>query len=398
MLGTRRLISNLVHDGHVTFVLPDGEVCNFGGASEQQLRVRILRWHRLKRNLLRPTLAFAEAWMAGDIEIEQGSLHDLVTLFYSNRGQLDQLPGVRFMRRFAHTFQRYQQRNTSRGASRNVRHHYDLPDEIYDLFLDSDRQYSCAYFSHDGATLEDAQAAKRQRVIAKLHVVPDQRVLDIGCGWGGLGLELATKHHARVKGLTLSHNQVDVARARAEKAGVADRVEFALQDYRKEAGQFERIVSVGMFEHVGTRYYPAFFRALARCLTNDGVALLHTIGRADGPGVIDPFIRRYIFPGGHIPALSELAPIIEQAGLLVTDVEVLRLHYAETLRHWRERFLARRDEALAITDERFCRMWELYLSGSEQAFRSGNMVVFQIQLAKHVNALPMTRSYMSNEA
>ena len=245
-------------------------------------------------------------------------------------------------------------------------------------------------------TLDEAQEAKKRRIASKLQLQENQRVLDIGSGWGGLALHLAKYHGVTVKGLTLSSNQFEIASGRAADDGLSKQVSFELGDYRNESGRFDRIVSVGMFEHVGLSYYRAFFETIRRCLVDDGVALLHTIGRSAGPGVTDPFIRRYIFPGGYIPALSEVLPVIERTGLQVTDVEVLRLHYAYTLSHWRQRVLAARDKVLEIADERFLRMWELYLSGSEAAFRHGGMVVFQIQMAKKVDALPLSRNYMSD--
>jgi cyclopropane-fatty-acyl-phospholipid synthase len=291
------------------------------------------------------------------------------------------------------SIRRLQQLNLKGRALRNASRHYDIDRQIYELFLDPDMQYSCAYFT-PGADLAEAQHAKKRHIASKLAVKPGQRVLDIGCGWGGLGLYLARATGSTVRGITLSREQLAVARERAARQRLANAVKFELEDYRQTAGTFDRIVSVGMFEHVGVNHYKTFFRQMARLLKDDGVALLHSIGRSDGPGYTSPFIAKYIFPGGYFPALSEVLPVIERAGLIVSDIEVLRLHYAETLKAWRERFLARRAEAVAFKGEAFCRMWEFYLAGSEAAFRYQGLVVFQIQLTKRVNTLPITRDYM----
>jgi cyclopropane-fatty-acyl-phospholipid synthase len=288
----------------------------------------------------------------------------------------------------------FQQYNPLHAARENVAHHYDLSDTLYDLFLDIDRQYSCAYFTRPDVTLETAQADKKRHIAAKLLLRPGQKVLDIGCGWGGLALYLARECGVQVTGLTLSSEQLKVAERRAAAAGLADRVRFHLRDYRTETGRYDRIVSVGMFEHVGVVHYPAFFRKLDELLSPDGVALLHSIGRMDGPGATNPWIRKYIFPGGYSPAMSEVLPEVEKVGLWITDIEVLRLHYAETLRHWRQRFLANRERIKNLYDERFCRMWEFYLAGSEVAFRHQGHIVFQMQIAKRVDAVPLTRDYM----
>jgi cyclopropane-fatty-acyl-phospholipid synthase len=287
-----------------------------------------------------------------------------------------------------------QQYNPLGRAQANVAHHYDLSKTLYDLFLDADRQYSCAYFTAPDQSIDAAQAQKKRHLAAKLLLKPGQRVLDIGCGWGGLALYLAKECEVEVTGLTLSTEQLQVARHRAAAAGLAERVRFELLDYRLATGQYDRIVSVGMFEHVGVVHYPTFFRKLRELLATDGVALLHSIGRADGPGVTNPWIRRYIFPGGYSPALSEVVPVVERTGLYITDIEVLRLHYAETLKAWRARFLANRERIRTLYDERFCRMWEFYLAGSEVAFRRQGHINFQMQMAKQVDTVPLTRDYI----
>jgi cyclopropane-fatty-acyl-phospholipid synthase len=300
----------------------------------------------------------------------------------------------RAINRLGFLTRRLHQYNPIRRSRRNVAHHYDLSDELYDLFLDHDRQYSCAYFFDADDDIDTAQLNKRRHIAAKLLLRPGMKVLDIGCGWGGLALYLASECGADVTGLTLSVEQLKVAQRRAAQAGLADRVRFVLRDYREETGQYDRIVSVGMFEHVGVGQYRAFFDQVKALLKPDGVALLHCIGRMDGPGATNPWIRKYIFPGGYSPAISEVVPVIERARLWITDIEVLRLHYAETLKAWRRRFLQHRDRVLKLYDERFCRMWETYLVGSEMAFRHGGHLVMQIQMAKAIDSVPFTRDYM----
>ncbi|MGH6665253.1 MAG: class I SAM-dependent methyltransferase, partial [Pseudolabrys sp.] len=292
---------------------------------------------------------------------------------------------------------RLAQFNPRKRSRRNVAHHYDLDGRLYSLFLDADRQYSCGYFESPGQPLDDAQLAKKRHLAAKLLVAPGNRVLDIGCGWGGLGLYLAENAGADVTGVTLSQEQHAIANERAAEKGLAERARFKLQDYRDVDGRFDRIVSVGMFEHVGVNHYDAFFRKSAQMLADDGVMLLHSIGRSEGPGITNPWISKYIFPGGYIPALSEVLPRVEKAGLLVTDIEILRLHYAETLKAWRERFLAHRAQVERIYDARFERMWEFYLASSEMSFREQNMMVMQIQLTKRQGIVPMTRDYIARE-
>jgi cyclopropane-fatty-acyl-phospholipid synthase len=294
-------------------------------------------------------------------------------------------------------FRRLQQFNLRSRARHNAAHHYDLDGRLYSLFLDGDQQYSCAYFESPDQSLDDAQLAKKRHLAAKLRVKPGARVLDIGCGWGGLALYLAEITGAKVTGITLSQEQYQWAQNRALERGRAQQATFQLVDYRDVRGRFDRIVSVGMFEHVGVGYYDAFFRKCAELLDDHGVMLLHSIGRSEGPNVTNPWIAKYIFPGGYIPALSEVLPSIERAGLLVTDIEILRLHYAETLKNWRDRFMAHREEAERIYDQRFVRMWEFYLAASEMAFREQAMMVMQIQLTKRQDVVPITRDYIARE-
>ena len=349
----------------------------------------------LWRILADPDLRLGEAFMDGSFRVTDGSIADFLDLVESQArisATLASLAvaGARYLSRRATQF------NHRKRARRNVHHHYDLDGRLYSLFLDADRQYSCAYFEDEGTTLDDAQIAKKRHIAAKLLIdKPGLRVLDIGSGWGGLGLYLSEIAGAKhVTGITLSDEQVAAARGRVAERGLKGKVEFRLQDYRDVDENFDRIVSVGMFEHVGVNHYGAFFRKVAEMLNEDGVALLHSIGRVGRPSATSAWIKKYIFPGGYIPSLSEVLPAIERSGLVVTDIEILRLHYAETLKAWRERFLARREEVAALYDERFCRMWEFYLAASEMAFRHQGMMVFQIQLARRQQAVPLTRDYI----
>ena len=346
--------------------------------------------------LLEPELKLGEAYMNGTFVIERGSIADLLGMAMG--------AGYGHALRRAHPldwprliWRRLKQLNLRGRAQRNVAHHYDLDEQLYALFLDSDQQYSCAYFETPSATLDDAQLAKKRHLAAKLRLTPGARVLDIGCGWGGLALYLAEHTGARVTGITLSKEQLALARVRAGEKELAQRVDFRLQDYRDVNETFDRIVSVGMFEHVGVSFYDRFFRACAQALSDEGVMVLHSIGRSEGPGATNPWIAKYIFPGGYIPALSEVLPAIERAGLLVTDIEILRLHYAHTLRAWRERFLAHRETVEKLYDARFVRMWEFYLAASEMAFARQNMMVMQIQLTRRQGTVPITRDYSAVE-
>lgn len=390
------MLAKLVKSPPLEIVFADGTHRLVGAGDKPALTMRILDRPTELQLALNPELALGEAVMDGRVVVEQGSLYDLLDLLIAGLHGHTLSPWTQALDRARTAIRRFNQHNTPSWARRNVARHYDLKADFFRLFLDEDMQYSCAYFPEPGISLEQAQAAKKHRLIAKLAIEPGQRVLDIGSGWGGLGLSIARETGARVKGITLSTEQLAIARDRA--AGTDLPVEFKLEDYRHTVGPFERIVSVGMFEHVGVGYYRAYFRKIAELLTEDGVALVHTIGRTTPPGATNPFIAKYIFPGGYIPALSEVVAAIERERLVVTDVEVLRLHYAETLKAWRERFLARRAEAVAMYDERFARMWEFYLAASEATFRHNDLVVFQIQLAKRLDTLPVTRSYIDERA
>jgi cyclopropane-fatty-acyl-phospholipid synthase len=385
----------VVRRGTLRVTTANGRSFVLGNGTGRPVAVRFKSAAAERGILIDPELKLGEAYMEGALVVEEGSIADLLFLLL---GQAR--PGVPFhwlqpqwAARFL--FRHLQQFNPRSRARRNVSHHYDLDGRLYTLFLDSDRQYSCAYFESPDQSLDDAQLAKKRHLAAKLKIEPGQSVLDIGCGWGGLALYLAEFCGARVTGITLSQEQLTYARGRASEKNLGS-AEFRLQDYRDVRQTFDRIVSVGMFEHVGVDFYRAFFRQCADLLADDGIILLHAIGRGGGPGITNPWIAKYIFPGGYIPAISEVLPAIEHAHLLVTDVEILRLHYAYTLKAWRERFLAHREEAERIYDARFVRMWEFYLAASEMAFRQQNMMVSQIQMTKRQGVVPITRDYIAD--
>ena len=387
----------MIRTGRLTVIDAAGRVHPFGpGESGPDVSVRLHDPLLPMRILLRPSLALGEAYMDGTITIEQGTLRDLLHLCTSNLEALGRHPIGAVRGELDRMLRRLQQDNRLGRARANIAHHYDLSGALYDLFLDRDRQYSCAYFHTGAETLEEAQEKKKRHIMAKLLLEPGMRVLDVGSGWGGLALEMAQTARVDVTGLTLSQEQLSVATERAVAAGLSSHVRFALRDYREEQGTYDRIVSVGMFEHVGVAHYRAYFDTLRNRLNPDGIVLVHAIGRADPPGSTDPWLRKYIFPGGYCPALSEVLAAVERSGLWVTDIEILRLHYAETLRHWLERFEANRDRAQAIYDERFCRMWEFYLAVCEAAFRNGPMMVFQLQLVRRRDAVPLTRDYITD--
>jgi cyclopropane-fatty-acyl-phospholipid synthase len=386
-------LQRLIKRGTLEVVLPGGRRVAAGDDSPPRLTVAIADHGTLARIMTSPTLGVGEAYMDGRLVMERGAVGDLVDLAARNAPPHVYRPKSGVLRRWLseHT----EEANARWRARLNVAHHYDLSADFYRLFLDEDMQYSCAYFGQAGASLEEAQEAKKRHIAAKLTLAPGHRVLDIGCGWGGLALSLVAWAGAHVHGVTLSTEQLKVATARAGAAGLDDLARFSLTDYRDLRGQYDRIVSVGMFEHVGRPNYGAFFDAIARLLTDDGVALIHSIGRAEGPSTTDRFTAKYIFPGGYIPALSEVVPVVERAGLYITDVEILRMHYAETLRCWRERFQASRRAAADMYDERFCRMWEYYLATAEASFRFGGHMNFQLQIAKRPDAVPIVRDYIA---
>jgi len=387
-------LRRFIRHGSFTITTARGRTCAFGDGTGVPVAIRFTSAAAQRAVLLDPELKLGESYMDGTLLVERGSIADVLALLLCQERLGTHnwaLP-----RALRYLFRRLQQFNFRSRSRSNVAHHYDLDGRLYSLFLDGDQQYSCAYFERPGQSLDDAQLAKRRHLAAKLRVTPGAAVLDIGCGCGGLALYLAEIAGAQVTGITLSQEQYHRAQNRAQERGRQE-VTFKLLDYRDVDGRFDRIVSVGMFEHVGVSFYDVFFGQCAKLLAENGIALLHTIGRHTPPGVTNPFIAKYIFPGGYIPALSEVLRAIERAGLIVTDVEILQLHYAETLKAWRERFLAHRDEVVRLYDQRFVRMWEFYLACSEMAFRLGDMVVFQIQMAKQKGLTPPTRDYIGRE-
>jgi cyclopropane-fatty-acyl-phospholipid synthase len=387
-------LSGLIRSGHLQIETADGVVRVFGDRTGPRIAIRVNDSAAELELMFNPALALGELYMDGRLEVTCGDLYDFLALGARNVAMADAPRWIKMVEETRTALRRLHRRNDRRRAKQNIAHHYDLNARLYDLFLDSDRQYSCAYFENPGATLEEAQLAKKRHIAAKLLLKEGHRVLDIGCGFGGMALYLSQRAGARATGVTLSQEQFAAATRRAEASGLGDRIEFRLQDYRDESEKYDRIVSVGMFEHVGIANFDEYFVHASRLLKDDGVMVLHTIGRSSPPGVTNPWIEKYIFPGGYIPAMSEVFASIERAGLYVTDTEVLRLHYADTLKLWRQRFNARRQEARALYDERFCRMWEFYLAGSETSFRVDGHMVFQIQLAKRQDVVPMTRDYI----
>jgi cyclopropane-fatty-acyl-phospholipid synthase len=391
------ILRRLVQVGRLTIDWPDGSTSVYQGAPGPAASMRLRTNRLVKRLIYNPAMAAGEGYMDGDLIPGGGGIYDVLDVSVTNMTVNPQgHPAVRLREKVDRMVRSVLQFNPASRARRNVAHHYDLNGRLYSLFLDRDRQYSCAYFPLGNETLEEAQAAKKRHIAAKLLMTrPNLRVLDIGCGWGGMALTLARDYGADVTGITLSQEQWQEARARAAAEGLSDRVRFELLDYRSVQGQFDRVVSVGMFEHVGVGHYQTFFDTVARVLAPDGVALIHAIGRQDGPGTTNPWLHKYIFPGGYSPALSEVVPAIERSGLKSADIEVLRLHYAETIRHWRRRFMANRDAIASIYDERFCRMFEFYLAASEVTFRRSGHMVWQVQLAHTQDAVPLTRDYIA---
>ncbi len=391
----RYFLKKFIRRGTMRFTTASGAEFSCGDGTGRPVSVRFLTTEAERRILLNPELTLGEIYMDGTFVVENGSIADVLAILLDQPEILPRWAKLQWWLRYL--VRHAQQFNPRPRARDNVARHYDLDGRLYSLFLDADKQYSCAYYETPDATLDDAQLAKKRHLAAKLLIERGDRVLDIGSGWGGLGLYLAEMTGANVTGVTLSTEQLQVSNARAAEKNLAQSAKFLLEDYRDIPGPFDRIVSVGMFEHVGVDFYETYFRRCAELLTDDGVMVLHSIGRSDGPDVTNPWIAKYIFPGGYIPALSEVIPAIERSGLLVCDIEILRLHYAETLKAWRERFMARREEAVRLYDERFARMWEFYLASSEMSFRKQNMMNFQIQITKRQGIVPMTRDYIARE-
>jgi cyclopropane-fatty-acyl-phospholipid synthase len=393
----RLALRQFIRSGNLRVTTAGGTVFAFGDGSGKPVAIRFTNQAAQCGVLIDPELKFGESYADGSMVVEQGTIADVLSVVFAQRRDGKPPWWARLQWSIRYLYRRLLQLNLPRRSRSNVAHHYDLDGRLYALFLDADRQYSCGYFETPNQSLDDAQLAKKRHLAAKLLVDRQHRVLDIGCGWGGLAIYLAEICQARVTGVTLSAEQHAFASSRASERLPAQAIEFRLQDYRDVPEHFDRIVSVGMFEHVGVGFYDTFFRKCASLLQDDGVMLLHSIGRSEGPNVTNPWIAKYIFPGGYIPALSEVLPAVEKAGLLVTDIEVLRLHYAETIKAWRQRFMAHRDDVERLYDVWFARMWEFYLAAAEMAFREQAMMVFQLQLTKRQGVVPMTRDYIARE-
>jgi cyclopropane-fatty-acyl-phospholipid synthase len=391
----RSFLMKFIRRGSMTVTTASGAKFTCGEGTGQHVAVRFVTAEAQRKILLNPELGLGEAYMDGEFVVEAGTIADALAILLDQPNVLPQWAKPQWHLRYL--TRRLKQFNLRGRARNNVAHHYDLDGRLYSLFLDADKQYSCAYFETPDTSLDDAQLAKKRHIAAKLLVKRGQRVLDIGSGWGGLSLYLAEIAGADVTGITLSSEQLQVATTRAAEKSLAQHARFLLRDYRDIEGPFDRIVSVGMFEHVGVKFYDTYFKRCAELLSEEGIMLLHSIGRSQGPDSTNPWIAKYIFPGGYIPALSEVLPAIEHAGLLVCDIEILRLHYAETLKAWRERFMARREEAVQLYDERFALMWEFYLAACEMTFRKQDMMNFQIQLTKRQGIVPITRDYVGHD-
>ena len=390
-----RLFRKVIKKGQLTLVDPRGHVETFGGLEAgPEVTLRIHRASVDWKLFLNPELHAAEAYMDGDLDVESGDIYYLLEIFFINKRHFDQNPSQMFWHALARKVRRFRQHNPISRSRGNVKHHYDIGNDLYQLFLDNDLQYSCGYFPTGRETLEEAQTLKKRHIAAKLEIADGQRILDIGCGWGGMALYLGSIADVHVTGVTLSEEQLKIARSRAEAAGLSDRVQFKLLDYRNVTESFDRIVSVGMLEHVGGHHLGEYFVNVRDRLAPNGLALIHSISTKSPPGITGPFLRKYIFPGGYSPSLSETTAAIEQTGLWITDIETWRVHYGLTLREWRKRFTENRDQVREMFDERFCRMWEFYLAACEGAFQYGSAMVFQAQLGRERDSAPLHRNYI----
>lgn len=396
MFPLSNMMKSFVRVGTLKIIDADGKVHVFSGQPGPNVTMRLSDRSLYHKLVFNPELNAGEAYMDGRMSFEDSTLRDFLTLFSLNRLSLASYPLQKVLRRVSRMFKKGQQANPIGKAQQNVAHHYDLGNDFYKLFLDEGLQYSCAYFTNDDNTLEQAQRNKLRLLAAKLNLSPGLKILDIGCGWGDLALYLARLADVEVVGVTLSKEQFELANARARKAGLDNRVRFELKDYRKVEDRFDRIVSVGMFEHVGVHHYGEFFGKINELMDDDGLALIHSIGHMSPPGTASPWLRKYIFPGAYSPALSEVFEVVEQNSLWVTDLEFLRLHYAKTLAHWSQRFEANRDKVEAMYDARFARMWEFYLISAEMMFRTGSQLVFHMQLARKRDAAPIVRDYITD--
>lgn len=384
----------MIHKGHIQIILTNGKTLHFGNLEEPAQIIEFRDYFLPLKIMMNSIMALGEAYMDERLVIQKGTLYQFMEILAFNYARTTPALPERLIKLFSPLLRIWQQYNHRRAARRNVAHHYDLSNDFYKLFLDHDMQYSCAYFESANEDLETAQFRKKEHIAQKLLVKPGMKVLDIGCGWGGMALYLAKQFNVEVVGLTLSVEQHKLATLRAQQAGLSDKVKFYLRDYRDETESYDRIVSVGMFEHVGSLHYREFFSQIHRLLKEDGIMLLHSIGRMEPPGTTNSWTRKYIFPGGYVPALSEVTAAIEEKKIWATDMEILRLHYAETLQHWRNRCTFNRKAIEKMYDKKFYRMWEFYLVSSEVSFRYLNLMVFQLQLSKSLAAAPLTRDYM----
>jgi cyclopropane-fatty-acyl-phospholipid synthase len=378
------------------FILTDANSKDYiiGEPGNNPIKLKILNKKLHYKLLFRPDLYFGEAYTDGDVIIENGTLTDFLDLFLMNIGRKQLNFFSYLINRFMGSYRYLTNFNFIKKSKMNVSHHYDISDDLYDLFLDPKKQYSCAYFKNENDSLETAQNNKIQHIIKKLNIKPNQKVLDIGSGWGSLAIDMAKHMNCEVTGITLSENQLKYSNQKVKEMNLDNQVKFKLMDYRELKEKFDRIVSVGMFEHVGRKFHKKFFSQIKNLLNNDGVALIHTIGSVNPPRDPHPWITKYIFPGGYTPSLSEVTTPLEKAGLIVTDIEVLRLHYSHTLRHWKENCMRNKEKIIQMFDEKFFRMWEFYLTGCEMAFKWGDQVVYQFQLTKNYKSTPMTRDYI----
>ena len=393
-----KMLRSTLGRGNICICMPDGRVHRYGDETGQPLTVRLTDTATVRRLVINPELAFGESYMNGTLTVDGDEIQALIGLIVQNLNATQRVWWQRPLLRLRVALRRFAQNNVVHRAKRNVAHHYDLSGQLYDLFLDEDRQYSCAYFRDPSDTLEQAQTNKKHHIASKLLIKPGMRVLDIGCGWGGMAITLARDYGADVVGITLSKEQHAYAVERAAREGLSDRIDFRLCDYREVTETFDRVVSVGMFEHVGLPHFDTYFQTIKDRLSPDGIALVHTIGWTGPPDATNPWIAKYIFPGGYIPTASETLAAIERSRLWTADIEFLRLHYAYTIRHWFDRFLENQSTVKDLYDERFVRMWKFYLAASEQTFRHGRQAVFQFQLSKKIDSVPLTREYLSNAA
>ncbi len=388
-------LNNLIkHDG---FVLIDSNSKKFvigNPIKENPIILKLLDKSLNYKLLLNPDLYFGEAYTNGSLVIENGTLTEFLEIAIRNIGTQNINVYGKILNKLKGFYRYLTNFNKGFISKKNVSHHYDISEKLYDLFLDTNRQYSCAYFKNENDSLEEAQANKIDHIIKKLNIKSDQKILDIGSGWGTLAINIAQKTKANVTGITLSKNQLEYSNNKAKELNLANQVEFKLMDYRQLNEKFDRIVSVGMFEHVGRKFYKSYFNKVSKLLKEKGVALIHTIGSSKPPRCPQPWITKYIFPGGYTPSLSQIARPIEDSGLVISDIEVLRMHYSHTLRHWKERFLSKKESVLEMFDEKFYRMWEFYLASCEIAFKWGDQVVFQLQLTKDNISTPTTRDYI----